>query len=289
MDANSNRLGPFFLALPLLQNRHRGNHMKSEQNKMKKLGLAVFSLFVLVGSYNAFVINSDSDLSQGNRFLKRLDETFGVTVQGRSMAGSVSWQKIDPKRLLKRSEQLAKLDEVKREIVAEKADASESAVSEELSLGLVEVINPKKYMQGLATEQFNGSLSSANGVIESLSVSLPNGEGLSVSFSELTGNVFEYEMNGELFSGMMYQVDKNSYMVTLTNGPLEGTRLRFSSEQPSAQQEQIQETLAQSNVEIGLFGSEPVEASSVEQVQAEDAPMVNFQSAGFDMNQPASI
>lgn len=263
--------------------------MKSENNKMKKLGLAVFGLFVLVGSYNAFVINSDSHLAQDNKFFKRLDETFGVTVHGRSMAGSLSWQKLDPKRVLIRSQQLAKLEEVKRDINIEKGEASEPAVSEELSLGLVEVINPKKYMQGLASDQFNGTLASANGVIESLSVSLPNGEGLSVSFTELTGNVFEYEMSGELYSGMMYQVDKNSYMVTLTNGPLEGTRLRFSSEQPAQQQEQIQETLAQNNVEIGSFGSEPSEAATIEHAQVEDAPMVNFQSAGFNMNQPSSI
>jgi len=41
--------------------------------------------------------------------------------------------------------------------------------------------------------------------------------------------VFEYDINGEIYSGMMYQVDQKSYMVALTNSPLEGTRLRCSS------------------------------------------------------------
>jgi hypothetical protein len=66
-------------------------------------------------------------------------------------------------------------------------------------------------------------------VIENLIVSLPQGEGITVSFSELAGNVFEYDINGEIYSGMMYQVDQKSYMVALTNSPLEGTRLRCSS------------------------------------------------------------
>jgi hypothetical protein len=69
-------------------------------------------------------------------------------------------------------------------------------------------------------------------------VSLPNGEGLDVSFSEMTGNVFEYDVDGEVYSGMMYQVDQHAYMVTLTNGPLEGTRLRFSSTQSLEDQPQ---------------------------------------------------
>jgi hypothetical protein len=42
--------------------------------------------------------------------------------------------------------------------------------------------------------------------------------------------VFEYDQNGETLSGLLYQVDQNTYMVTLTNGPFEGTRLRFTQE-----------------------------------------------------------
>ena len=68
-------------------------------------------------------------------------------------------------------------------------------------------------------------------------------------------NVFEYDVNGEVYSGMMYQVDQNAYMVTLTNGPLEGTRLRFSAQQSAEEQQQIQDNLAQNNVDIGEFGN----------------------------------
>jgi hypothetical protein len=70
---------------------------------------------------------------------------------------------------------------------------------------------------------------------------------IEISFSEMTGNTFEYDLNGQIYSGLMYQVDQNSYMITLTNGPLEGTRLRFAGESTDAQsqQEQTQAYLAE--------------------------------------------
>src|SRR5690606_5377797 len=79
---------------------------------------------------------------------------------------------------------------------------AEAAVKEDLNLSLTGVINPKKWQQGLNNTQFSGSLTTNQGVIETLEASLPNGEGVSVSFSEMTGNVFEYDLNGELYSGM---------------------------------------------------------------------------------------
>src|SRR5690606_11973779 len=108
--------------------------------------------------------------------------------------------------------------------VAAAEEIHEAAVQEELTLSLSGVSNPKKYPQGLTNEKFNGNLTTNAGVIESLNVSLPNDEGLSISFSEMNGNVFEYDFQGELYSGMMYQDAPNSYVVSLTNGPLEGTR-----------------------------------------------------------------
>lgn len=262
--------------------------MKSENNKIKNAGLAFFGLFILVGCYNAFVINSDSHLSDHDqKFMKRLDEINGVTIPGRAMAGSLSWQKLDPKRIVKRDQQMQKLAEIKNDDAP--VETEEPLVKEELNLSLVEVINPKKYQAGLVADQFNGTLSSSNGVIENLVVSLPQGEGMSVSFSELAGNVFEYDLNGEIYSGMMYQVDQKSYMVTLTNGPLEGTRLRFSSDLPAVQQFETQEALAAHNVEVGTFGANPVQEISTEVAHDENIQHDNFQAQGFNMDQQATM
>lgn len=97
----------------------------------------------------------------------------------------------------------------------------------------------------------------------------------------MSGNVFEYDLNGELYSGMMYQVDQNAYMVTLTNGPLEGTRLRFSSVDPVVEQQDNQVKLAENNVEIGSFGSaQPAPEMMLEndQQSAQEIQAFNFQN-----------
>ncbi len=230
------------------------------KNKNKFMGSFVFGFFILTGTYNAVVINSESHLSGTDvRFVKRLDEINGITIPGRVVAASVTWQKLNPSQIAQIKErqviqnvsQLSSAPSRQEDSVTQPS----AAVQEELSLSLVEVINPKKWQNGLQNSQFNGTLATNNGVIESLSVSLPNGEGLDVSFSEMSGNVFEYDVSGEVYSGMMYQVDQNAYMVTLTNGPLEGTRLRFSAQQSAEEQQQIQDSLTQNNVEIGEFGN----------------------------------
>ena len=222
------------------------------------------TLFVVTGTYNAVVINSESHLSGSDvKFVKRLDEIYGVTVQGREVAASVNWQKLAPAKVIaqkpKQIIQTVSKVAAAPETSAPVEEIPAAAVQEELTLSLVEVINPKKWKNGLPNGQFAGSLMANNGVIEELSVALPNGEGVAVSFSEMTGNVFEYDLNGDLYSGMMYQVDQHAYMVTLTNGPLEGTRLRFSSQNPAEEQQQVQNALAESNIEVGNFGNNAID------------------------------
>jgi hypothetical protein len=226
--------------------------MKASKNKTKISAYISFGLFVLVGTYNAIVINSESFVQEAS-FVKRLDEHTGVTRPGRQVANTVVWQKLVAPKMV----EAKKVESVSPTAAAlEEAIPSTAAVQEELSLNLTEVINTKKYKNGLTNAQFTGALQTNNGIIESLSVSLPNGEGVSVSFSEMAGNVFEYDINGNLYSGMMYQVDSGSYMVTLTNGPLEGTRMKFASE---AQVEQTQPDMPSAEVagvETATFGAE---------------------------------
>lgn len=250
--------------------------MGNSKNKNKTIALAIAGLFVLTGTYNAVVINSQSEMTPTEmKFVKRLDEVYGVTVAGRDVAASVKWQKLSKEQTIVKNIPKVNASSVTASAVESIPAAS---VQEELTLSLVEVINQKKWQQGLPAAQFNGSLTTNNGVIENLAVSLPNGEGVSVSFSEMTGNVFEYDLNGELYSGMMYQVDQSAYMVTLTNGPLEGTRMRFSSQSPAEEQIQTQQALAESNIEVGSFGSEPVQAQEVaaEQMVQNDQPIQGF-------------
>lgn len=224
------------------------------------------TLFTVTGTYNAVVINSESYLASTDlKFVKRLDELYGVTVSGRD-AASIQWQKLPALRQPMPEVRPIQVTQDISTVSAAPAPSfqeevvPQAAVQEELSLNLVEVINPKKWQNGLNNSQFTGNLTTNQGVIESLEVSLPNGEGVSVSFSEMTGNVFEYDYDGELYSGMMYQVDQNSYMVTLSNGPLEGTRMRFTSAGSEAEQQQeVENQLAENNIEVGNFGNDSEE------------------------------
>lgn len=230
--------------------------MRKTNNTKKIATILALSLFMGIGAYNAFVINSDSLLGNVS-FVKRLDESFGIVTPGRQVAGSVSWKKLSPVQVEIAAQPVQQYKESSTPsstVVAETA----GALQEELNLNLTEVLNPKKYAQGLSASEFSGSLQTNHGVIESLTVSLPNGEGVSVSFSEMAGNVFEYDFDGNVYSGMLYQVDSEAYMVTLTNGPLEGMRMRFS---PEAQVEQTQPDmpsaeLAAIGVQTATFGSE---------------------------------
>lgn len=244
---------------------------------------------MFTGTYNAIVISSESSISGTDvRFVKRLDEVYGVVESKRVVAASLQWQKLTVKQAAQvRKQELANAIVPKFEggdNSQPAAEVTQAAVQDDLNLSLTEVVNPKKWQQGLSNSQFSGSLSTNNGVIETLTVALPNGEGLSVSFSEMTGNVFEYDFDGELYSGMMYQVDQNSYMVTLTNGPLEGTRLKFTGEaslEQQQQQEESQRSLAEaSEAEAGYHKEEPVVAENLDYQQTvtpEQQTLDNFQ------------
>lgn len=243
------------------------------KNRNSTLAFLAVGLFVVTGTYNTIVINSESHLASSDvAFVKRLDELQGFIVPGREVAASISWQKLSPQQITQVKAKKRFIEQSVKTADAAPAAQQEqipaAAVQEELSLNLVEVINPKLFAQGIPQGQFNGSLSTNNGVIESLNVSLPNVESVSVSFSEMAGNVFEYDYGGELYSGMMYQVDQGSYMVTLTNGPLEGTRLRFQTDAPAVDPSQGQQALADNNIEAGNFGQDQNQEQP--QIQAQE-------------------
>lgn len=194
--------------------------------------------FIILGVYNSVVINSDSFMDVQNvKFVKRLDEINGITTKGRQLAHAGDWVKL--KAAPKNKINLPKQDSVKVSASSSRKEIIESsnkevtepqaAIQEDLSLELVEVFNAKKYQQAPKAGEFTGTLATTDGVIDSISVSLPNNEAISISFAQLVGNVFEYDYEGQLLSGMLYQMDKTSYMVTLTNGQFEGTRLKFQS------------------------------------------------------------
>ena len=260
----------------------------NQKSKQILAGLS-FALFVVTGTYNAVVINSESSISGSDvRFAKRLDEVYGVVKSGREVAASIKWQKLSVKQISSLKPQFLPQPSIVTQPIKTDSDSVEvaqAAVQEELNLNLTEVINPKKWQQGINNSQFSGNLVTNNGVIESLNVSLPNDEGVSVSFSEMTGNVFEYDFNGDLYSGMMYQVDQNAYMVTLTNGPLEGTRMKFSADLPQPE-DVVPQELAQNEAPVEqspetIFQSE-IQNNPEQDLNSQEEGLAEQQQAGYN-------
>ncbi len=219
--------------------------MKKSLRKIMYVGLGGF---LCLGIVNAFIINNHSDLT-GITYVKGLDEMYGIVQPGRVLATNSSWKKI---------ENVQEINTIAyHDAAASEQGEPPAAIEESLNLELVEVINPKLWSRGLPSTEFDGDLSTSNGTIESFFVSLPGKEEISVSFAEMNGNVFQYDYAGEIYSGMLYQVDPKSYMVTLTNGPLEGTRLRFVSGFSDEQVEITQTLKEEHNLQIGFFGENP--------------------------------
>jgi hypothetical protein len=239
--------------------------MSVHKNNFPIFGL--LAAFALVGTYNAVIINAETGIQGGAHSMKRLDELYGVTLPGRELAGSKAWTKLS-------SRELPVVKVVKEQINPitnddKTIDDPAPAITADLVLPLTEALNPTRWPTPLPSSDFQGTISTSNGVIDNLTVSLPGVEEISVSFAELSGNVFQYDYEGMLYSGLMYQADQNAYIVTLTNGPLEGTRLRFSHSTQASNPA----------MSVGTFGEE----QSVLNEKAPENPSETLQANGFDM------
>lgn len=260
------------LAFPLLYKGHRGNCMEKRRSK-KWWG--ILTVLTLVGTYNAIVLNTKSELSKSEvPVIKTLDEMYGTFTPGREVAAR-NWKKLDTQTLQKTHTAEVKIqNEVKEE------KFTEAAIKNSLRLQLVEVVNPKKWRTAPAKEDFNGNLETNNGILDDFSVSLPSGDEISVAYIEMNGNVFNYDLDGEIYNAMIFQADQHSYIVTLSNGPLEGTRMRFRPELNDEQFAISQNLMENHNVEVGNFGDEVSVRQSVA-IAPEVEPNLETQSFKF--------
>lgn len=274
------------------------------QNKKRLMAGLMFGFMMVTGTYNAVVINSESTISSADfKFVKRLDEVYGVVKPGREFASAARWQKISSPKVIEvtnsrvgafsapvavKLEAPAAVAETPAEVVAE------AAIQEELSLNLTDVANPKLWKTGVKQGEFSGSLATRDGIIEELVVSLPNGKTVSVNFSGMTGNVFNYDTDGEPQTGMFYQVDQNMYKVNLTSGSLAETVLTFTTEktveqlaaqeQHEIQQQQNREEVALSAEAEQPVGNQPV--AEEQQVNAENNQNQELQNTDPNLQNP---
>lgn len=261
--------------------------------------IASMMLFAL-GTYNAMFMSSLDFMSDSEiKFAKRLDEMNGRIVAAK--APYTNWTSLvnvnKPKKkpvivapkIVKKKVFKKKVKKVAAKISNKPAPVvAQPAIKKSLDLQLVELYNVKRYKKPLTSGDFTGELYSANGIIETLSVQLPNNEEIDISFAEMAGNVFNYEMDGNKFSGMMYEVSSGTYMVTLTNGPFSGTRMKFMNDNVQinntfannngyAQDNYDQEVAAQNNQDAQLQ-QQGLQANA----QGAEKPFIGNQGFNFD-------
>lgn len=96
---------------------------------------------------------------------------------------------------------------------------------ESVSLVLTDVFSSSN----LFVTSFNGELYVSESSIESLSFYI-NNKFYEIPLVNINNNTFEYELDGELISGMAYQTDSAQYIISFVNGPLEGIKLEFKTQ-----------------------------------------------------------
>jgi hypothetical protein len=261
---------------------------RSTQNSLLLLAGVFFGL----GIYNSVVINSTDFLNnQHPRFVKRLDEMKGEFKAGRIVANHGSWVNLGKVELTKyrpeikmvKKSNLSKSSLNNNESVE---NTSASAIKEDLDLIVTQVFSAKKYPNALNANQVSGQLRIVDGVLETLSVQLPQNESVQISGVEIIGNVFEYEQNGENLSGMVYSKGDHAYMIVLANGPFEGMRMSFEAPkeeviaeeqaEPVQAEEKFEPVVTESGEEVavGQFGVQPP-TTDVVYSEENQAPAVN--------------
>jgi hypothetical protein len=245
------------------------------EKRQSKKWWGLLTVLTLVGTYNAIVLNTKSEVSKSEvPVIKTLDEMYGIYTPGREVAAK-KWQKLETEKIKNTHTAEVKIQESQSE-----EKIAEAAIKHSLYLQLVEVVNPKKWKTAPTRADFSGNLATNDGILDDFTVYLPSGDEISVAYIEMNGNVFNYDLDGEIYNAMIFQADQHSYIVTLNNGPLEGTRMRF---RPELNEEQvaISQTLHENhNVEVGNFGDEVSVRQSVT-AYADVEPNLEAQSFKF--------
>ena len=209
---------------------------KHIKNVLKISSVALGVLLCVNGADNTLTLKSKSFMKdQDIRFVKRLDE-----IQGQKVEGKTQWKSLSKVEralankdevVIARSSLKQVVSSVNNSNIAKRAEdnnqKAEAIIKQRLDLKMTEFYNGKLFKNPLVPSQFEGALFMNNGMIESLEATLPNGVSINISYSEMEGNTFKYEMDGKELSGMVYEAAQGTYMLTLANGPYEGGRMKF--------------------------------------------------------------
>lgn len=115
-------------------------------------------------------------------------------------------------------------------------------INEDISVSASEFYHPK-LSTVLTGSAISGYLEVEAGAVKGLSVSINTDKSkdigiqtISMGESELQGNIFVYEVDGQNYTGTIYPTSPTEYMVSFVNGPWNGARVKFSSQENASPQ-----------------------------------------------------
>lgn len=131
-------------------------------------------------------------------------------------------------------------------------------INSDVSVSAAEFYHPK-LATVLSGNAISGYLEVQNGEVKGLSVNINSDKAndigilmISMGESQLQGNIFVYEIDGQNYTGTIYPTSVNEYMVSFVNGPWNGARVKFTSQE---QQEAPAESVADGSEQIFDQGS----------------------------------
>jgi hypothetical protein len=277
------------------QEKNEGVFMKISKNIF---GLSLLGAgFVALATYSSFSINSDSFMNDNEiKFVKNRNSLTGTTIRAVASLKPIQLFGDDHVKAASKPHMFKgfvnRVGLAIQERVAGKVqdpNCAPAVISQDLDLSLSEVYSPKKFAQVLTKTQFDGSLSVNSGMIDSMDVKLPNSENISMNNVKMCGNLFSYEISGEKYSGMIFTTDNKSFMVSLTEGPFDGTRLKFDAqvvEEVQAETTEVAEGAYEQNPAQQIVNAQPmVNTNNYEQdPQAQQPQMVQNQFVQQPMN-----
>jgi ribosomal protein L35 len=198
------------------------------------LALSLYNTFFLEFSTKEYIVSFKETKAIAKRFKASIAKTKQLNQIAKNRAYNAHLN-------INKANKVVKKEQIKREY--------HPNITESLNLNLSELYNSSKFKRVLRADEVEGNLIASEGTIESLEVAFPDGEVIEISMSKLNGSMFNYRYDGEIYSGLFYQIQNNSYMITLSNGPFKGTRMKFEKEkdQYAHDQEQVREQVAANN------------------------------------------
>ncbi len=207
-----------------------------------------FAAFLMIGLHNTFYTTLTVDHNKVNIVWKKnIAKDYAIN----------NPQVLDNPQVVHTNAVIAPTRTVEKEVVytdqvVENNAAPESNHKEEyaviggdISVSAAEFYHPK-LTTVLSGSAISGYLEVQGGEVKGLSVNINSDKAkdmgiqmISMGESQLQGNIFVYEIDGQNYTGTIYPTSPNEYMVSFVNGPWNGARVKFSTQEQQELQSEL--------------------------------------------------